>query len=91
MIGFNCLMVPEPLRGDSLLSTINSPGVPGTYLIELRRKAESTFESSSGFELVTPWSSNLVHMKTVNLTIFTASLRMMEIQVEKTMQVPLTG
>ena len=32
---FICLKVTEPLRGDSLLSTIQFPGVPGTQLINL--------------------------------------------------------
>ena len=32
-MGFNCLTVTEPLRGDKLLFTTQSPGVPGTHLI----------------------------------------------------------
>ena len=36
-MGFNYLKTAEPLRGDSLLSTIKSPGVSG-YLIDLRMK-----------------------------------------------------
>ena len=35
--GFNCLKVAEPLRGNSLLLTIHSPGVTGTHLIHLGR------------------------------------------------------
>ena len=34
--GFNCLKATEPLQGDSLLLTTQSPGVPGTRLIDLR-------------------------------------------------------
>ena len=36
-MGFNCLNATKPLRGDSLLFTIQSPGVPGTHLIDLGR------------------------------------------------------
>ena len=36
-MGFNFLKVIKPLRGDSLLFTTQSPGVPGTHLIDLRR------------------------------------------------------
>ena len=32
---FNSLKATEPLRGDSLLFTNKSPGVPGTYLNNL--------------------------------------------------------
>ena len=32
-MGFNCLKATEPLQGDSLLFTTQSPGVPGTHLI----------------------------------------------------------
>ena len=34
---FKCLKVTEPLQGDSLFFTSKSPGVPGTYLIDLGR------------------------------------------------------
>ena len=30
---FNCLKHAKPLEGDSLLFTTQSPGVPGTHLI----------------------------------------------------------
>ena len=33
--GFNCLKATESLRGDSLLFTTKSPGVPGVHLIDL--------------------------------------------------------
>ena len=36
-MGFNCLKATEPLRGDSLLFTIQFPGVPGAQLIDLGR------------------------------------------------------
>ena len=36
-MGFNCLKAAEPPRGDSLLFTTQSPGNPGTHLIDLRR------------------------------------------------------
>ena len=36
-MGFNCLKATEPLRGDSLLFTTKSPGVPSTHFIVLRR------------------------------------------------------
>ena len=32
---FNCLKATEPLRGDGLLFRTQSPGVPGTHLIDL--------------------------------------------------------
>ena len=32
-MGLNCLKAREPLRGDSLFFTIQSPGVPGTHLM----------------------------------------------------------
>ena len=32
-MGFNCLKATEPLRGDSLFFTTQSPGSPGTHLI----------------------------------------------------------
>ena len=32
-MGFKCLKATEPLRRDSLLFTTQSPGVPGTRLI----------------------------------------------------------
>ena len=35
-MAFNCLKATEPLQIDSLLFTTKSPGVPGTYLINLR-------------------------------------------------------
>ena len=52
-MGFNCLKTTEPLRGDSLLFTIQFPGVPGTHLIDLARMKGCvlTLEPSSGFEL----------------------------------------
>ena len=34
---FNCFKATKPLRGDSLLFTNQSPGVPGPHLIDLRR------------------------------------------------------
>ena len=34
---FSCPKATEPLRGDSLLFTTQSPGVPGTHLIDLGR------------------------------------------------------
>ena len=34
---FNCPKATEPLRGDSLLFTTQSPGVPGTHLTDLGR------------------------------------------------------
>ena len=37
MDGINCLKATEPLRGDSLLFTTQSPGFPGTHLIDLGR------------------------------------------------------
>ena len=36
-MGFNCLKATEPRRGDRLLFTTQSPGVPGTHLIDLGR------------------------------------------------------
>ena len=36
-MGFNCLKVTEPLRGDSLFFTTQFPGLPGTHLIDLGR------------------------------------------------------
>ena len=33
MVGFNCLKDEEPLQGESLFFTTQSPGVPGTLLI----------------------------------------------------------
>ena len=34
-MGFNGLKTTEPLRGNSLLFKTQSPGVPGTHLIDL--------------------------------------------------------
>ena len=34
---FNCLKTTESQRGDSLLFSTQSPEVPGTHLIDLRR------------------------------------------------------
>ena len=36
-MGFNCLKATEPRPGDSLLFTIQFPGVHGTQLIDLGR------------------------------------------------------
>ena len=36
-IAFNCLKATEPLRGDSLLFTTQSPRIPGNFLINLER------------------------------------------------------
>ena len=36
-MGFNFLEATEPLKGDSLLFTTLSPGVPGAHLIDLER------------------------------------------------------
>ena len=36
-MGFNCLKATEPAQRDSLLFTIQFPGVPGTQLIDLGR------------------------------------------------------
>ena len=36
-MGFNFLKAVEPLRGCSILLTIQFPGVPGTQLINLRK------------------------------------------------------
>ena len=45
----------QPLRGGSLLFTIQFPEIPGTHFIDLgRMKAESTLEPPSGFEHGTP-------------------------------------
>ena len=35
--GFNCLKAAKPPRGKILLFTTQSPGNPGTHLIDLRR------------------------------------------------------
>ena len=54
--GFNCLKAAEPLRGDSLVFKTQPPGVPGTYLIDLRRwQDEFTLELFSSFEPWTLW------------------------------------
>ena len=45
-MGFNCLKATEPLRGDSLLSTTQSPGVPGTHLINFERMKGCGLSSS---------------------------------------------
>ena len=37
-MGFNCFTATEPLQGDSLPFTTKSPEIPGTHLIDLRRK-----------------------------------------------------
>ena len=34
-MGFNCLKATEPLQGDSLLSTTQYSGLPGTRLVNL--------------------------------------------------------
>ena len=49
-IGFTCLSAAEPLRGDNLLLTTNTTGVPGTWLTLGGWKAESPLEPSSRFE-----------------------------------------
>ena len=36
-MGFNCLKAIEPLRGGSLLFTIQFPEIPGTHFIDLGR------------------------------------------------------
>ena len=52
----NFLKTTEPLQGDSLLFTTQPPRLPGTYLIDLIRKAEAelTLEPPSSFEPGTP-------------------------------------
>ena len=42
----------QPLRGDSLLFTIQFPEIPGTHFIDLSEgwKAELTLKPPSGFE-----------------------------------------
>ena len=53
---FNCLKDTEPLRGDSLLFTFKSPGVPGTHFIYLERmKAESNLKTPIFFKSRTLW------------------------------------
>ena len=53
--GSTASMLQQPLRGGSLLFTIQFPEIPGTHFINLRRmKAESTLEPPSGFEHGTP-------------------------------------
>ena len=45
----------QPLRGGSLLFTIQFPEIPGAHFIDLgKMKAESTLETPSGFEHRTP-------------------------------------
>ena len=36
-MGFNCLKATESLKGDSLRFNTQSPGIPGTHLIHLRK------------------------------------------------------
>ena len=49
----NRIKTTEPLRGDRF--TANSPGVPGTYLINLEGwKVELTLEPPNGFECGIP-------------------------------------
>ena len=50
----NCLKTTEPLQGDSLLFTTQPLRLPGTYLIDLIKKAELTLEPPSSFEPETP-------------------------------------
>ena len=59
-MGFNCLKATEPLRTDSLLFTTQSPGVPGTYLINIGRmkRCDFTLEPPSSFEPRTPGLGN---------------------------------
>ena len=59
-MGFNSLKATEPLRQDSLLFTTQSPGVPGTHLIDIGRMKECDFtlEPPSGFEPGTPGLGN---------------------------------
>ena len=55
MTGFNCLRAAKPLRGESLHFTTNSPGDPGTHLIDLgRMKARVDLQPPSRFETETP-------------------------------------
>ena len=37
LVGFNCLKATEQLRGDSLLLTAKSSGVPGAHLINFEK------------------------------------------------------
>ena len=50
---FNSLKATEPLRGDSLLFTNKSPGVPGTYLNNLGRTKEWTNLGATQFNSLT--------------------------------------
>ena len=45
-MGLNYLKATEPLRGDSLFLTNQSPGVPGTHLIDFRRMKECSLSWS---------------------------------------------
>ena len=36
-MGFNCIMVTEPLQGDNLLFTNMSPEIPDIHFIDLGR------------------------------------------------------
>ena len=60
---FICLKNTKPPWGDSFLFTIKSPGVPGTYFINIERmKAESTLEPPTDFEPETP-QLEIQHLK----------------------------
>ena len=36
-IGFNCLKATEPLQEDSVLFSLNFPGVPGTHIVDFKK------------------------------------------------------
>ena len=55
-MGFNCLKTTKSLRRDSLLFTTQSPEVPGTHLIDLRRMKRCSLPC--GFEPKTPGLGN---------------------------------
>ena len=58
-IGFNCLKATEPLRGDSLLFTIQFPVVHGTHLINLgSMKDWVDLRATQWFWTWDPWIEN---------------------------------
>ena len=56
---FNCLKATDPLRGDKLLFTAWSPGLPGTHLLNFRRmKGWADLGATQWFWTWDPWIGN---------------------------------
>ena len=68
-MGFSSLMATEPLWGDSLLFTIQFPGLPGTHLINFWQDGRLNLEATQQIWIQDPGLMEFKHLNHLITTL----------------------